>query len=97
MPLSVDVKEVAPVVPNPVPDVAVKGLPDPHGRSCDVLCSRPHSSFSPTPQVVIPFMSPVTIQLKVKVSSGQVGRGTVNCPATSPGEIKIPLNDFLVV
>ena len=33
--------------------------------------------------MVKPFMSPVTVQLKVKVSPGQVG-AVVNCPVTIP-------------
>ena len=46
-----------------------------------VLCVRGHSLVPPTLQMVIPFMSPVTVHLKVKVSPGQVGGGAVNCPA----------------
>ena len=66
VPLSVEVKEVA-VVPNPVSALAVKhclaqiedGL---------VLCTMGHSLLPPTLQMVIPFMLPVTLQVKVKVS-----------------------------
>ena len=86
VPLSVDEKEVAFVVPNPVPVVTVKGLPDPQGLgSSAVLCTREHSLLPTTLQMVIPFLSPVTMHLKVKVSPGQVGGAAVNCPATSPG------------
>ena len=86
VPLSVDVKEVA-LVPNPVPVVTMKRLPFPHGPGAlAVLCSRPHSLFPPTLQMVIPLISPVTVQLKAKVSPGQVGGTAVNCPATSPRE-----------
>ena len=35
--------------------------------------------------MVIPFLSPVTVQLKVKVSPEQVGGGAVNCPVTTAG------------
>ena len=85
VPLSVDKKEVAPV-PNPVPDVAVKAPQ----VTVEVvgLCGRLHSSLVllPTLQVVNPLLSPVTVQLKVKVPPGQVGGAAVNCPVTSPGE-----------
>ena len=51
------------------------------------LCVSEHSLIPPpTLQMVIPFISPVTVHLKVKVSPGQVGGAAVNCPATSPGE-----------
>ena len=33
--------------------------------------------------MVLPLISPVTVQLKVKVSPGQVGGAAVNCPVTS--------------
>ena len=87
VPLSVDEKEVR-LVLNPVPVVTVKGLPDPQGPgSSAVVCSSEHSLLPPpTLQMVIPFLSPVTVHLKVKVSPGQVGGAAVNCPATSPGE-----------
>ena len=85
VPLRVDEKEV-PLVPNPLPVVTVKGLPDPQVRGAlAVACPRIHSLLPPTLQRVIPFTSPVTVHLKVKVSPGQVGRGAVNCPVTSPG------------
>ena len=83
--LSVDVKEVAFVVPNPVPVIAVKVL---FGPQVDVapavLCERIHSLLPPTLQMVTPFLSPPTVHLKVKASPGQVGGGAVNCPAIGP-------------
>ena len=86
VPLSVDEKEVA-LVPNPVPDLAVKELVAPQGLGWSaVLCSRVHSLLPFTLQMVIPLMVPVTVHLKVKISPGQVGGGPVSCPATSPGE-----------
>ena len=91
VPLIVDEKEVA-FVPNPVPGVTVKGLLDPHERgSFRVVCDKKHSLVPPTLQMVtvIPFVSPVTVHLKVKVSPGQVGGAAVNCP--SPGEKKLQL------
>ena len=87
VPLSVDVNEVAVVPgPNTVPGLALKALPAPQTVEEVDLCSRPHSLFPPTLQMVTPFMSPVTVHLKVKVSPGQVGGAAVNCPVTSPGE-----------
>ena len=86
VPLSVDVK-VGPFVPNPAPGVALKALPGPQIEENLYLCSRAHAlrlSLS-TLQVVTPFSSPVTVQVKVKVSSVQVGGAGVNSPATSPG------------
>ena len=81
VPLSVDEKEVAFVAPNPVPVVAV----NPHADVLPVvLCARTHSLLPPTLQMVIPLMPPVTVHLKVKVSSGQVEGAAMNCPATSP-------------
>ena len=85
VPLSVDVKEVA-VVPNPVSALAVKTLPGPQIEDGLVLCTMGHSLLPPTLQMVIPFMLPVTLQVKVKVSPGQVGGAAVNCPITSPGD-----------
>ena len=87
VPLSVDVK-VGPFVPNPAPGVAVKALPGPQITIFVTLCTRAHAltlSLS-TLQVVTPLKSPVTVQLKVKVSLGQVGGAAVNCPSTSPGD-----------
>ena len=85
MPLSVDENKVA-LVPNPVPVVTVKGLPVPQRPGAlAVLCSRVHSwVLPPTLQMVIPFLSPVTVHLKVKVSPGQVGGAAVNLPPTLP-------------
>ena len=84
MPLSVDVNEVA-VVPNPAPDLAMKALPAPQTEEEVDLCTRGHLKLSLlfTLQMVNPFMSPVTVQMKVKVSPGQVGVA-VNCPVTLP-------------
>ena len=85
VPLSVDTKEVA-LVPNPVAVVTVKGLPYPQGPGISaVLCSKVHSLL-PTIQAVTPSLFPVTLQVKMKVSPGQVRGGIVNCPETSPGE-----------
>ena len=84
VPLSVDEKEVA-LVPNPVPDLAVRVLPGPHVDTAPtVLSEKIQALLPPTLQVVNPFLSPVTVQLKVKVSPGQVGGAAVSCPATSP-------------
>ena len=86
VPLSVDEKEVA-LVPNPVPVATVKGLPDPQGPGAlAVLCTREHSPLPTTLQMVIPFMPPVTVHVKMKVSPGQVGGAAVNCPVTTPGK-----------
>ena len=82
--VSVDEKEVASITPNPVPGVAVKT--GPHVDMPAVVCARIHEVLPPTLQVVCPFLSPVTVHLKVKVSPGQVGGAAVNCPVTSPGE-----------
>ena len=82
MPLSVDEKEVA-LVPNPLLDLAVKTLLGPQIEEEVDLCGRGHSLFLPTLQMVTPFMSPVTVHLKVKVLPEQVGGAAVNCPATS--------------
>ena len=85
VPLSVDEKEVALDVPNPVPGVTVKALADPQGPGAPaVLCTKEHSMLPYTLQRVIPLVSPVTVHLKLKVSPGQVGGAAVNCPATSP-------------
>ena len=87
VPLSVDEKEVA-LVPNPVPKLAVKASLGPQIEKDVDLCSRLHSLLPPpTLQVVKPFLSPVTVHLKVKVSPGQVGGAVVNCAETPP-EIK---------
>ena len=79
VPLSVDEKEGL----NPVPILAVKTRPGPQVDVVPaVLCASRHSLLPPTLQMVTPFLSPVTVHLKVKVSPGQVGGGAVNCPAT---------------
>jgi len=82
--LSVDVKVVTFVPgPNPVPALAVKTSQIWEEIE---LCARAHSLLPlPTLQMVIPLLSPVTVQLKVKVSPGQVGGAAVNCPVTLSG------------
>ena len=65
VPLSVDVKEVA-VVPNPVPDLAVKTSRGPQMEEEVDLCTRVHSLLPFTLQMVIPSISPVTVHMKVK-------------------------------
>ena len=87
MPLSVDEKE-GPFVPKPVPDAAVKASFGPHIDVEVSRCNRGHSLvvLSATLQRVVPLISPVTVHLRVKVSSGQVGGAAVNCPATLPRE-----------
>ena len=82
VPLSLDEKKVASITPNPVPVVAVK----PHVDTPAVVCTRTHELLPPTLHLVSPLLFPVTLHLKVKVSSGQVGGGAVSCPVTSPGE-----------
>ena len=86
VPLSVDVKEVG-FVPNLVPFLAVKTLPGPQSACKGEFdrCTRGHSLLPPTLQMVNPLLSPVTLQVKVKVPLGQVGGGAVNRPAASPG------------
>ena len=92
VPLRVDEKEVAPVIPNPVPAVTAKGLVDPQGaEALAVLCVRGQSLLPPTLQMVTPFLSPVTVHLKVKVSPGQVGGAAVNCPVTTSGKKPIKM------
>ena len=78
--VSLDEKK-GPFVPNPASGKAVKPLQK--AMSPD-LCTRRHSRFPLTLQVVSPLLSPVTVHLKVKVSPGQVGGGAVSCPATLP-------------
>ena len=84
-PLSVDEKEVASLVSNLVPGVAVKACSGPQILEAnDDRCIRGHSLLPSTLQMVNPFLSPTTVHLKVKVSPGQVGGAAVNCPATKP-------------
>ena len=90
LPLSVDEKEVT-LVPNPVPDLAVKTSRGPQMEEDVDLCTRVHSLLPFTLQMVIPFLSPVTVHLKAKVSPGQVGGATVSCPATSSGKKPIKM------
>ena len=89
--LSVDVKE--PLVPNPLSDIAVKRWLVPLGMQVltvpGIRCDRAHRLILLlllpfTLQTVVPVMTPPTVHLKVRVSSGQVGGGAVNCPVTSP-------------
>ena len=90
IPLSVDEKEVA-LVPNPVPDLAVKTSRGPQIEEDVDRCTRVHSLLPPTLQMVIPFLSPVTVHLKVKVSPGQVGGAEVSCPAASSGKTPVKM------
>ena len=86
VPLSIDEKEV-PLVPNPVAPIAVKALPGPQVDVVPaVVCDSRHSLLPPTLQRVTPFLSPVTVHLKVKLSPGQVEGGALNCAVTLPGE-----------
>ena len=91
VPLSDDVKE-GPLDPNPVPDLAVKTLPGPQIEEEADLCTRTHSLTPLSLQIVNPFMSPVTVHMKLKVSPGQVGEAAVNCPATSSRKGNIAYN-----
>ena len=78
--LSVDVNK-GPSVPNPVMRVAVKTSPGPQTAvPPDVICPRSHKKLllPATLQSVIPPMLPLTVQVKVTVSSGQVGGAGVN-------------------
>ena len=85
VPFSVDVKEVALVPePKPVPALALRALFGPHREEEFDLCTKVHSLLPPTLQMVTPFLSPSTVQLKVKVSPGHAGGAAVNCPVTSP-------------
>ena len=84
MPLSVDVKE-GPLVPNSLPDLAMKLSLAPQIEEEVILCIKAHSLLPPTLQMVTPLMSPETVHLKVKVSPGHVGGAAINCPQTLPG------------
>ena len=99
MPLSVDEKEVVLNDSNPVPGLTVKPLAVPHERGLGtVLCIKIHSLLPPpTLQRVIPFMSPVTVHRKVKVSPGHVGGAGMNCPATYSGENALILYLYLYI
>ena len=89
VPLSVDVKEVALVVPNPVSGVALKSLLGPQVAVEVDIRGRVHRlRLPPTLQIVIPLI-PLTLHVKEKVSPGQVGGGAANCPDTSPRKNKI--------
>ena len=86
--LSVDVK--GPLAPNPLSGIAVKARLPSLGPQVAVAvdrCDKIHRLlllFSL--QMVIPFLSPVTVHMKVKVSPGQVEGAVVNSPDTSTGE-----------
>ena len=87
VPLSVDVK--GPLAPNPLSGVAVKRWLVPQVLILPVtMCGRAHRLLLLlfTLQMVIPFMSLVTVHLKVKIHPGQVGGAAVSCPVASPGE-----------
>ena len=87
VPLSVDKKRLAFVVPKPVLAAAMKTPPGPHvDVASGVVCARIHSLLPFTLQMVIPFLFPVTIHVRVKVSPGQVGGSGMCCPATLPVE-----------
>ena len=105
VPLSVDVKEVT-LVPNLAPDLAVKTPSGPQMEEDVDLCKRAHSLLAFTLQMVflflspptvqlkiklLPVLSPVTVHLKVKVSPGQVGGAAVNCPVTTSGKKPIKM------
>lgn len=86
VPLSVDVKE-GPFVPNPVPPVAVKAFSGPHKAVAPIVsCARVQVLLPPTLQRVS--LIPVTVQVKLKISLGQVVEGAVNCAEISPGDNK---------
>ena len=80
-----DEENEGPLVPNPIPDLAVKSLSGPQTEEEESdLCRRGHSLFSPTLQVVIPVLVPSTVHVKEKVSPEHVGGAALNCPATHP-------------
>ena len=87
LPLSVDENE-GPIVPNPVPGLAVKSSFGPHMLSLSfaVVSVRTHSMLPFTLQMMIPLMSAWTVQLKVKVSPGQVAGAGVNILIPLPTE-----------
>ena len=70
-------------MPNSDPDVAVNAAPH-VDEAPAVLCARVHSLLPFTFQMVIPFLSPVTVHPKLKVLPGQVGGAAVNCADASP-------------
>ena len=88
-----DEENEGPLVPNPIPGLAVKALSGPQIEEAVIdLCDRGHSllppTLPPTLQVVIPVSVPVsvpsTVHVKEKVSPGHVGGAALNCPATHP-------------
>ena len=97
--LSVDMKEVA-VVPNPAPGVAVKALLNgPFGPQLEVPvdeCASTHSLVPPpTLHRVIPLLSPVVLQVKVKVSPGQVGGAAMNCASPEWSDYNVSEAPFI--
>ena len=84
--LRVDVKEVASLLANSVPDLALKVSLGPQVEEKVDLWKRLHSLLPFTLQMVNPFMSPETLHLNVKISPGQVGGAAINCPASPPGQ-----------
>ena len=70
-------------MPNSDPDVAVNAAPH-VDEAPAVLCARVHSLLPFTFQMVIPFLSPVTVHPKLKVLPGQVGGAALNCADASP-------------
>ena len=80
-----DEENEGPLVPNPIPDLAVKSLSGPQteeGKSDP--CRRLHSLLPPTLQVVNPVLFPSTVHVKEKVSPEHVGGAALNCPAIHP-------------
>ena len=99
--LSVDMKEVAVVPgPNPAPGVAVKALLNgPFGPQLEVPvdeCASTHSLLPPpTLHRVIPLLSPVVLQVKVKVSPGQVGGAAMNCASPEWSDYNVSEAPFI--
>ena len=88
VPLRVD-ENLGPLLAKPVPGIDMKTLLTPQVMAEErAPCTRAQSKLPFILQVVNPFLSPVTVQLKVKVSPRQVRGAAVSCPATSPGEEK---------
>ena len=88
MPLRVD-ENLGSLLAKPVPGIDMKAWLTPQVMGEErARCTRAQSKLPFILQVVNPFLSPVTVQLKVKVSPRQVGGAAVSCPVTSPGEEK---------
>ena len=84
-----DEENEGPLVPNPIPGLAVKALSGPQIEEAVIdLCDRGHSllppTLPPTLQVVIPVSFPSTVHVMEKVSPGHVGGAALNCPSTHP-------------